>query len=263
VYPSPPADDPIRGIFDLSDRAANAAPRLRGISRAATILLLATLAIVGYLLFTGLLGNLVSVTLGVVALAGGGAALLLLRENERYYEEYVERHRTLLRLQEADPAPPIPEGHGPAERLLAHLAASNPRVADALAADPRAARFRVQAHVGGSTRRFDLLLLAHGRSRLGKGTAGFALVGRVAPGGIGPETVAAFVEDVNAIAPRLREPLVRAILLTPNGGSIAESAYAAAKRRPVALGPRTVPVELVAERTDGTYDLVPLLVDAP
>jgi hypothetical protein len=263
VYPTPPADDPIHGIFDLADRAAAAAPRLLRISRATTILLAATLGIVAYLLFAVFATNLLSVILGVLTLAGGGVAILLMRENERFYGEYVERHRTILRLQDADPTPPVPEGRGPADRLLLHLRSTNARIERAVSRDPKVARFRVQASVGGSTRAFDLLLLApHQRWSSGDG-AGFAVLARVASSGIEADNVIQFAQDLAAVAPRLKEPLARAILLAPRGKSISVAAYEAARSKPIAAGGRAVPLELIAERPDGTYDLVPLLVDAP
>lgn len=263
MYPSSAADDPIHGIFDLSDRAATVAPRLLWMSRVTSLAVLATSVVVGYLLFTTLLDSRLTLILGLLAVAGGGASLLLLRENERLYREYVERHRTLLRLQEADPSPPIPQGTGPAERLLTHLRETNPRIEQALREDPRAARFRVQAHIHGALRRLDLLLLSHPRGRLGHREPGFAVIARVADGAVEPSTVEQFASEVEAFAPRLGEPLARAILLSPKGGSVADSAYETAKAHSLRIGRRKIPVEIVSERADGTYDLVPLLVEAP
>lgn len=266
MYPPPGVEDPISAIFDLSDRVAEMAPKMRRMYRYTATVVVLFLVIMVILLFVGLRDNLFFALLALVALVFGGLALSLLRETDRFYESYLGRHRTIKLLQEADPAPKIPTGRTPVERLGRYLVQSSPRIKAYLDARPEALRYRVTLPGKGANPAFELAIIAPGSALYrwtGFGDGGFAAIARLAPESLTPNDIERFAADVRAAARRLPARVVRAILLRPTAGPVPEAVYDLAVGHPVDVPGGTVTVEIVTEQANGTYDLVPHVVGVP
>ncbi|MCI4335744.1 MAG: hypothetical protein L3K17_00900 [Thermoplasmata archaeon] len=266
MYPPPGVEDPISAIFDLSDRVAAMAPTMRRMYRYTATVVVLFLLIMVILLFVGLADNLVFALMALIALVFGGIALSLLRETDRFYASYLGRHRAIKLIQDADPAPKIPAGRTPVERLARYLGQSSARIKSFLDARPEALRYRVTLPAKGGDQPFDLVILSPGSSLyrwFGWGDPGFAAVARLAPETLTPMDVARFASDLQSIARRLPARLVRAILLRPQPGPVSEAVYDLAVGHPVEVPGGPVAIEIVTEQPNGTYDLVPHVLGVP
>lgn len=270
MLPPPGAEDPIAAVFDLADRAAQMAPTMRRMYRYTATVVVIYLLIMAFLLLFSLASNLVLALLAILALVFGVIALSLLRETDRFFRNFVQRQRTIRLFRDAEPAPKVPEGRTPIERLARHLAQSSPRIEELLRAEPSALTSRVQLDAGGHPAPFDLLLVRPGGSlfrAIGAGEAGFAVLARLGPDSPTLEDVQAFGRDVAAVAGRLDGLPVRAILLRTRPGPLGDGAYDFAVGHPIVvrhgLTEGRCTLELVTEQPDGTYDLVPHVLGIP
>ncbi len=261
------SEDPITGLFDLTDRVAEAGPKIRRLLLATAAVIAVFLAILVYLLFEALRGSLLLVVLALAGVALGGVALTLLSESERFYAGFAERHRRLRLLQFAEPSPRIPKGPTPMRRLARHLARSNPRVAELLAAHPEALRIRTRRTADDDEVEFALSIVAPaGRARrwLGLGDPGFVILAQVGPEAPTPEDLDRFGRTAVGVARKLGGRLRRAILLRLRSGPMDDAVYERAVRHPVEVpGGPAVPIEVITELDDGTYDLVPHVIGVP
>ncbi|MCI4348632.1 MAG: hypothetical protein L3J93_00200 [Thermoplasmata archaeon] len=266
MYPPPGVEDPISAIFDLSDRVAAMAPTMRRMYRYTATVVVLFLLIMVILLFVGLASNLGFAVLALVAIVFGGLALSLLRETDRFYASYLQRHRAIKLLQDADPTPKIPKGRTPVERLARYLAQSNRRIGEFLQSHPEALRYRVRLGGQGTSHAFDLMILApaslaHKWMRIGD--PGFAVLARVGPDAPTITVVDPFGPELKLLFRRLPGRLTRAILLRVHPETIPESVYEYLVGHPVELPSGPVSLEIVSEQTDGTYDFVPHVLGIP
>ncbi len=264
------AEDPIAAIFDLSDRTAEMVPTLRRMYRYTATVVVVYLLIMAILLLVSLRSDLFLALLAVVALAFGVIALSLLRQSDRFFRGFSQRHRAIRLFRDADPAPRIPEGRTPVERLGRYLALSNPRIDAWLREEPGALRLRVEFLAGGTKVPFDLAIVRPGGSMfrsLGTGPAGFALLARLAPDAPTVADLEGFARDVAAVAPHLEGLPARAILLRTHPGPLADAVYDYAVGHPVTVGHgftrARCSLEIVSENSDGTYDLIPYVLGVP
>jgi hypothetical protein len=266
MYAPPGAEDPISAIFELSDRAAEMGRTVRRMYRYTATVVVLFLIIMVFLLFVGLATNLFFSLLALVALIFGGIALSLLRETDRFYGTFVERHRAIKLLQDAEPTPKIPAGRTPLERLARYLAQSNPAIGEFLKAHPDALRYQVQLDARGPAVVVDLAIIAPGSTShrwFGWGDPGFAVLARVGPDAPAVADVDRFAQEVVRVARRLPGRLRRAILLRVHPVPIPEAVYEYAVGHPIDLPGGPVPVELIGEEANGTYDLVPHVLGVP
>lgn len=270
MLPPPGAEDPIAAVFDLSDRVAQMEPTIRRMYRYTATVVVIYLLIMAFLLLATLTHDLVLALLAVVALAFGVIALSLLRETDRFFRSFAQRQRAIRLFRDADPAPKIPEGRTPVERLTRYLAQSSPRVEELLREDPTSARFRVELDAGDHRAPFDFLIERRGGAlfrTLGVGPAGFAILGRVGPDAPTVYDLQGFANDVEAVAHHLPALPVRAILLRTHPVPLIEPAYEFAIGHPISVqhgwtrGRCTI--EIISENPDGTYDFVPFVLGLP
>ncbi|HEV2230673.1 MAG TPA: hypothetical protein VGS18_00595, partial [Thermoplasmata archaeon] len=227
MFAPPGVEDPISAIFDLSDRVADMAPTMRRMYRYTATVIVAFLLIMVFLLFVGLAQNVVYALLALVAIVFGFVALSLLRETDRFYRAFAERHRVIRLLQDAEPAPKIPEGRTPMQRLARYLARSSPRIATLLLAHPEALRYRARVGPAASPTVFDLAMIAPstGFPRLGLGEPGFVVLARLSPDVPTVADLDAFGQEIRGVESKLPARVVRAILLRGQSQPLPESVY--------------------------------------
>jgi hypothetical protein len=266
----PGAEDPIGAIFDLSDRTAQMAPTIRRMYRYTATVVVVYLLIMAFLLLDSLAHDIILAGLAIVALAFGVIALSLLRETDRFFRTFSQRHRAIRLFRDADPAPKVPEGRTPAERLARYLTQSNARIEELLREDPSALRLRVE--LPGDRRKvyFDLAIVAGGSGgyrALGWGRAGFSVLARLGPDAPTPADLEGFERDVAEVAPHLEGLPVRAILLRAHPQPLSDAAYDYAVGHPVRVRrgftEGRCSLEIVSENPDGTYDFVPFVLGVP
>jgi hypothetical protein len=270
VVDPPAVEDPIGALFDLADRAAGMAPVVRRLYRYTAAILVLWILIMLVLILAGLGSALWLSLLALAGLAGGVIALGLLRQTDRFFREFVQRHRWIHLVRDADPVPRIPEGRTPTERLARYLMATNPKVEAVLRQRPDALQTKVSVRVGGREVPLDLVIAEPG-ARLGRylgdDDGSFAIIARVSDVSPTLEEVQRFEADAMALAPHLPGRLVRMIVLRTAPGPIPDAVYDYVVAHPirVAWGWQRTPasVELITENPDGTYDVVPHVLGIP
>jgi hypothetical protein len=270
VKAPPGVEDPISAIFDLSDRVAGMAPTVRRMYRyTATVVVLWILLMIVVILVT-FGSNFVIAVLGVAGLVVGVLGLGLLRETDRFFTAFVQRHRVIVEVRDAEPVPRVPEGRSPVERLSRYLAASNAVIDRRLREDPGSLRYRVELPAGSRRVPFDLVLLRPGSTGyrlLGRGDPGFAVLARLEAGPTSLGMLQQLEADVQAVAARLPGAPARVILLRTSPDPLPQEVYDFALGHPVefsrGLGRYRAAIEIITEHADGTYDLVPHVLGVP
>lgn len=266
----PGVEDPISAIFDLSDRAADMAPTVRRMYRyTATIVVIWIVLMAGVTL--GTLGGAPWLSiLSLLGLIAGVIALSLLRQTDRFFGAFVQRHRSIRLVRDADPVAKVPEGRTPVERLGRYLIQSNPSVGSAVEESPSAMQYRVGLPAAGREVVFDLSVVRPGGAlwrSMGRGSAGFAILARVAGESVTLDDLRRLESDAHAVASRLPAQIVRLILLRPRTGTLAEDAYEYAVGHAVefrrGVGRFRAQLEVIGENPDGTYDFVPHVLGVP
>ncbi|HZY71290.1 MAG TPA: hypothetical protein VFF67_09995 [Thermoplasmata archaeon] len=266
----PGVEDPISAIFDLSDRAAEMAPTVRRMYRyTATIVVIWIVLMAGVTL--GTLGGAPWLSiLSLLGLIAGVIALSLLRQTDRFFGAFVQRHRSIRLVRDADPVVKVPEGRTPIERLGRYLVQSNPTVESALQESPSAMQYRVALPASGREIVFDLTVVRPGGAlwrSLGRGRSGFAILARLAGESVALDDLRRLEADAQAVAARLPARIVRLILLRPRTGPLPEDAYEYAVGHAVELrhgtGRSRAQLEVISENPDGTYDFVPHVLGVP
>jgi hypothetical protein len=268
---SPPGvEDPISAIFDLSDRVAQLAPVVRRMYRYTATILLGWIVIMAFVALLTFGANPYIAILAVIGLVAGVISLSLLRQTDRFFRGFVQRHRAIRLLREADPMVHVPEGRTPIERLARYLSLSNPRVEALLRDNPSALRYREAMGSRGKEVGFDLVIERPSSTvdrLLGRGESGFAILARLAPDVVTLDELRRLEADALRAAPRLAGPLVRVILLRPRAGPIAEEVYEYAVGHPVYLNRgwerHRLSLEIISENPDQTYDFIPHVLGVP
>ena len=266
----PGVEDPIAAAFDLSDRAAQMEPTIRRMYRyTATVLVLYLLImVVLFLLALGRDPFLALLALGAIAV--GVIALSLVRETDRFFRSFAQRHRVIRLFRDAEPAPKIPEGRTPVERLARYLATSNATLERWVREHPESLRFRVALPGGLARAPFDLVLTRPGSwsyRTFGLGYGGFTVLARVGPDAPTLYDLESFAAEVTAVAPALAGLPLRAILLRQHPVPLIEPAYDFAVGHPIpvrrgaTVGRCTL--EVIGENPDGTYELIPYVLGLP
>ncbi len=267
------AEDPLGAVFELSDRTVEMAPtarrRLRRASGVVVVGLLLLVALTVLLLLPVRSGPALALV-AVATIALGVVALGLLRETDRDLRALVHRQQGVLLFRDADPAPKVPEGRTPVERLTRYLRETNARIDALLREDPGAAKLRVDLPGGERPAPFDLLLVRPGGAffrSLGLGEAGFAVLARVAPEAVTVADLERFAEDVANVAPHLEALPVRAILVRSGPGPLPDAVYDYALDHPIPVTHGFTrarsSLEILSENADGTYEAVPYVLGVP
>ncbi len=236
---------------------------------ARTILLLASVGLGAFLVLIfrgGLILGAVFVSLFFL----GMVILDLVRSARSFFDYYALRYRVVRAVREADPVVLVPQGATPVDRLLALLGQRSEAVAGMLAQPQNVRKPAIVTGRSGVAYQFDALLMWPS--------------GTLAPFGIGPGGGAVFVKGferaptrmdlealrraVEDVSPAIRLPPSRVIALWKSEGTaeIPEETYAFLTNEVVhaSVGGRTraCSMELVTEMPDGTYDFIPLIVEA-
>jgi hypothetical protein len=259
-------EDPISAIFELTDRASEMAPTIRRMSLYTATVIVLFLGIMVFLLLVGLSGNLAFAILALVAIVFGFVALSLLVETDRFYRSFSERYRRIKLLQDAEPAPKVPSGRTPMQRLVRYLAHSNPRIGGLLAERPEALRYRVRLAGSEAPIPFDVAIVAPASITyrwLRSGDPGFTVLARLAPDEPTVADLDRFAEDVAAASRKLPSQVRRAVLLRVHPVPISEPVHDFAVGHPIEVRGGRVAIEIVSEQPDGTYDLVPHVLGVP
>jgi hypothetical protein len=270
VNPPPGVEDPISSIFDLSDRVAQMAPTVRRLYRYTATILVLWIVIMAVVTVSTLGSNVVLAGLAILGLVIGVLALSLLRQTDAFFRNFVQRHRAIRLVREADPEAKIPEGRTPIERLTRYLVEENPAVAATVRDTKDAMRYRISLPGRERTAAFDLVIERPGSwtSRaFGRGDSGFAIVARAAPANVTLADLRQLESDVVQAQAAFRGAPLRLILLRPQPAPLPEDAYEYAVGHPVVFGRRLArhraSLEVITENPDGTYDFVPRVLGVP
>jgi hypothetical protein len=263
-------EDPISALFDLSDRAAAMAPVVRRLYRYTAAILVVWIAIMAILTLVGLAAAGWLSVLALIGLGAGVIALGLLRQTDRFFREFVQRHRWIHLVRDADPGAKIPEGRTPVERLGRYLVSTNPRIEAAVQAAPTALQYRASVKARGREVALDLVL-THPAGLWQRWTEGeessFAVVARVCGAAVTLEDVKQLEADAVAAAPGLGARLARIILLRTEGGPLPEPVYEYAVGHPVLVpwgfSKSRATLEIITEAEGGRYDFVPHVLGVP
>lgn len=265
----PGIEDPISALFDLSDRAAGMAPVVQRLYRYTAAILAVWFVIMVILILVGLgSGGYLSI-LALGGLVAGVIALGLLRETDRFFRDFVQRHRWIRLLQDADPTAKVPPGRTAMERLGRYLAQSNPAIESLLKTAPESLRYRVGIRVGDREVPFDLVLVRPGGTWwrwTGRGDAGFAIVARQGPDAPTLDDLRKLEADALAAGRQLGGRLCRAILLRTAASPLPDAVYEYAVGHPILVGGPgggRATLEVVTETPGGTYEFVPHVLGVP
>ena len=213
------------------------------------------------------------IVLGIVlvALLFLGMTILDLVEDARaLFAYHALRYRVIRAVRDADPIVHVPQGATPVARLLASLRDRNPTIAEMLA-HPQAARSpAILTGKSGVAYEFDAFVTwpAGMLAPFGIGPRGAAVYVKAfghAPARADLEALRRAVEDVSLA---LRMPPTRVIALWKSDGThdVPEEAYTFLTTEVVSAFVRgrkaSCSMELVTEMPDGTYDFIPLIVEA-
>lgn len=270
MIPPPGVEDPISSIFDLSDRVAQMAPTVRRLYRYTATILVLWIIIMAVVILSTLGSNPLLAGLAIVGLVIGVLALSLLRQTDAFFRNFLQRHRAIRLVREADPVAKIPEGRTPIERLTRYLVEENPAVAALVRDRNDAVRYRISISAQNRMVPFDLVIERPGSwtaRTFGSGDPGFAIVARLAPPNLALPDLQRFESDVVQAQGGFRGAPVRLILLRSQPAVLPEDAYEYAVGHPVVLGGRLArhraSLEVVTESPDGTYDFVPRVLGIP
>ncbi len=235
-----------------------------------TLLVVAGVMSAFVMLFGGLL-LLLAILLGILYYLGW-IILDMLRDLRKFFDYYAVRHGVILAVRSADPAVRIPEGPDPVTRLLAHIRKASPETEHVMSR-PESTKFNVSIRgAGGITHNFDAMVLAEPSSL-------WSLVGWAYPGWCilvkkydAPprlDELKYLKHAAEDVAAARKVPPTRVIALYPvrGGTTVAEDAYQFVTTEVVTLKHRgdvfNCSLELIGEDEDGTYDLVPFIVQSP
>ena len=96
------------------------------------------------------------------------------------------------------------------------------------------------------------------------GDPGFVVLARLGPDALTAAELERFGHTAEGVARSLHGRLARAIVLRTHPMPIEDEVYDYSVHRPLAVpGGRSVPLEVITELEDGTYDLIPHVIGVP
>ena len=241
-----------------------------GERRESRIILLALAAAMMFFIAILSLAGLFLVTVFLIILFYLGWVILdLLRDLRKFIDYYNVRHRVIRVVRDADPVVRIPDGNDPISRLLEYMRRSSSETAHVMSL-PGTVRTGISLQgMSGTAHTFDAVILAQPSSL-------WTLTGWAYPGWCilikrmeGPPRLDDLkylkhaAEDVTA---KMKVPPSRVIAFwtMKEGQSVAEYAYQFVTGQVVTFRRRgdsfRCSLEMIAEATDGSYDLVPFVV---
>lgn len=200
----------------------------------------------------------------------GFLILELMRDLRSFFDYFALRHRVIQRVRQADPVVYVPEGADSVQRILAHLARSNPDLKAILALPGAVATPALLTGASGLAYSFDAYVRSEPSplSRaLGIGEPGFAVFVKAliaTPTLSDLQAIKRSVEDVS-LATKIPPARVLAVWRPGPGVTVAPEAYDFLVRETIRVRIRgatyACSLELVSEGADGTYDFIPVVVD--
>ena len=218
------------------------------------------------------LGGLLFLGAVLVALFILGFVILdLLQDLRSFFDYFALRHRVIERVRSADPVVYVPEGKDAVARMLSHLGATSPDVRAVLSIPGALAAPALLTGRTGLTYAFDAVLRSapSAFARVtGLGPAGFAVFVKAfeaTPSLADLQALKRAVEDVSA-ATRVPPARVIALWRAKGDASVAADAYEFLTRETIVVRIRgstyACSLELAREGDDGTYDFIPMVVEA-
>jgi len=231
------------------------------------------------LILAAVFGSVQAITIGGLLFVGavlvalfilGFVILDLMRDLRSFFDYFALRHRVISAVRAADPVVHVPEGKDAAERILAHLAATDPDAKAVLAIPGALAAPALVTGKSGLAYSFDAILRSEPSSLariLGLGPPGFVVYAKSfdhAPTANDLRALKTAVEDVTLA---IRIPPARVLVLWHAHGSeaIAPEAYEFLTKEAARIRIRgttyACSLELAREDDDGTYDFIPVVVN--
>ena len=254
------ATDPLATLFDLAGQFARRTRRFVAIFAYAMIaaFFVLPLALVGTF-WAAVTENWLLLAMAILAIPASVAIIILANSEQGFVLEFRRQLEMVARANSWTPNPPIPRGADSLPRLLAFLSA------DERYAKPR--RVRVETPFrrrGNSGREIELTcrLLAKG-SLWVWGPDSHQVLIRLFKESFGTRELETLKADVEEILRRKEWPLTRVVALVESPviseELIEETEDLRVKYRSIGTRrPREVPIEVIAERPDGTYEQMPL-----
>ncbi|HLE54101.1 MAG TPA: hypothetical protein VI999_02505 [Thermoplasmata archaeon] len=219
-----------------------------------------------------LIGGLVFLGAVLVSLFILGFVILeLMRDLRSFFDYFALRHRVISAVRAADPVVHVPQGKDAAARILAHLAATSPDVRAMMALPGAVAAPAILTGRSGLAYSLDAYVRSEPTQLtriVGIGHPGFAVFVKAfdrAPTAADLQSVKAAVEDVS-LATRIPPARILAVWRAHGDESVAADAYAflnsEAARVTIRGSTYACSLELAREGDDGTYDFIPVVVDA-
>jgi len=216
--------------------------------------------------------SLLVMILFVVLYFLGWIILDMLRDIRRFFDFYVVRHAVIKAVRDSNPVVKIPDGPDPVARLLAYLKKASPETAHVMSQANTVKRAVSLRGASGIAHDFDAIVIAQPSSL-------WSLTGWAYPGWCmlvksfaGPPKLDELkylkhaAEDVVAV---LKTPPSRVIALwqMKDGLSVGDDAYQFVTSQVVNFRRHgdafLCSLEIIGEEEDGTYDLVPFVVQNP
>ena len=201
----------------------------------------------------------------------GFIILELMRDLRSFFDYFALRHRVILAVRQADPVIHVPQGKDAAARILAHLAATSPDVRAVMALPGAVAAPAILTGRSGLAYNFDAYVRSEPTQLtriVGIGHPGFAVFVKAfdrAPTAADLQYLKAAIEDV-CLATRIPPARILAVWRAHGDASIAPDAYAflnsEAARVTIRGSTYACSLELAREGDDGTYDFIPVVVEA-
>src|SRR5438105_4146642 len=246
---------------------------MRRISGSTVRLVLLILVIVFANLQIISIGGLLFVGVVLVALFVLGFIILeLMRDLRSFFDYFALRHRVIQRVRQADPVVYVPEGKDAVQRILSHLAATNLDVRGLMAVPGAVAIPALLTGKTGLTYSFDAYVRQPASflwKTVSLGTPGFAVFVKAfdkAPTAEDLKALKAAIEDASLAA---RIPPARILVLWRAKGneSVSADAYEFLTKEAIRVRLRAstfaCSLDLAIERHDGTYDIIPLVLEPP
>jgi hypothetical protein len=218
------------------------------------------------------MGGLLVVGIVLVALFILGFVILeRMRDLRSFFDYFALRHRVIQRVRQADPVVYVPEGKDAVQRILAYLVGTSPDVRGIMAVPGAVVTPALLTGKTGLTYSFDAYIRqvpSTVRKVFGLGPAGFTVFVKGldhAPTLADLRSLKAAVEDVS-IATKIPPARILVLWRSTKDETVTPDVYEFLTKESARVKIRgstfVCSLELAAERNDGTYDFIPLVVES-
>jgi hypothetical protein len=232
------------------------------------------------LILAGIFGALQVLSMGGLLIAGivlvalfilGFLILERMRDLRSFFDYFALRHRVIQRVRQADPVIYVPEGKDAVQRILSYLANTSPDVRGIMAVPGAVVTAALLTGKTGLTYSFDAYMRqapSTVRKIFGLGPAGFAVFVKGLehqPTLADLQALKSAVEDVS-VATGIPPARILVLWGSKKDESVTPDVYEFLTKESARVKIRgstfACSLELAAERDDGTYDFIPLVVES-